>query len=172
MDLREVFPMIEKIEDEEIRKKVERCYELAMERGGWKDLEEIPFTLNIQNAYSYVKHVNSVARMAYEVGKTREDVDMDALLAGALLHDVGKLLEYEEKNGRVVKSSIGKYVRHPVLGTALAMEAGIGENEREEKILNVICAHSKEGELVKRCNEAIIVHHCDFVDFEIARGEI
>jgi len=165
MDLEEIFPLLKEIKSDEIRNKVKRCYEIAMERGKWENLEEIPFTLLLQNTYSYVEHVNNVARMAYEIGKVRQDVDIDVLLAGALLHDVGKLLEYEKRDGKVVKSSFGKYVRHPVSGAFLAMEVGLND-----KVVNVISAHSKEGEMVERCNEAIIVHHCDFIDFEIAGG--
>jgi len=165
MDLEETFPLIKEIKSEEIKNKVKKCYEIAMERGKWENLEEIPFTLLLSDAYSYVKHVNNVAKMAYEIGKVRQDVNIDVLLAGALLHDIGKLLEYEKRDGKVVKSEFGKYVRHPISGAFLAMEVGL-----DDKIVNVISAHSKEGEMVERCNEAIIVHHCDFIDFEIARG--
>jgi len=165
MDLEIVFPLLKEIKNKELKEKVKKCYEIAMEKGKWENLEEIPFTLLIENAYSYVKHVNNVAKMAYEIGKARQDVDLDALIAGALLHDVGKLLEYEKKNGKVVKSNLGKYIRHPVIGGILASQVGL-----DDKILNIIIAHSKEGELVERCKEAIIVHHCDFIDFEIARG--
>lgn len=161
-----VFPLLKEIRDEELREKVKKCYEIAMERGGWNNLEEIPFTLLVQDAYSYVKHVNNVAKMAYEIGRVRGDLDMDILIAGALLHDVGKLLEYEKRDGKVVKSDFGKYIRHPVSGAAIAMEVGL-----DEKIVNIIAAHSKEGEFVERCKEAIVIHHCDFIDFEIVRGE-
>ncbi len=164
MELEEIFPLINEIKDEEIKEKVKRCIEMAMERGNWKSLNEIPFTLAIENAYDYVRHVNNVARMAYEIGKLREDIDLDSLIAGAILHDIGKLLEYEKKDDKFVKSQLGRYVRHPAIGAALAMEAGLNE-----KVVNIIAAHSKEGELVERCKEAIIVHHCDFIDFEIAR---
>ena len=163
MDLEEVFPLIKEIKNEEMRNKVKKCIEIAMERGGWKDLTEIPFTLLIENAYNYVEHVNNVARMAYEIGKMK-NVDMDVLIAGAILHDVGKLLEYEKKDGKIVKSKIGKYLRHPAIGAALALEVGL-----DGKVANIIYSHSKEGEFVERCEEAIIIHHCDFIDFEIAR---
>jgi len=166
MDLEVMFPLLKEIRDEELREKVKKCYEIAMERGGWDNLEEIPFTLLVQNAYSYVKHVNNVAEMAYEIGRVRGDLDMDILIAGALLHDVGKLLEYEKREGEVVKSGFGKYIRHPVSGAAIAMEVGL-----DERIVNIIAAHSKEGEFVERCKEAIVIHHCDFIDFEIVRGE-
>ena len=165
MNLEEVFPLLAEIKDDGLRRKVVQCYEMAMQRGGWKTLDDIPFTLLIPDAYPYVQHVNNVTAMAYAIGKKREDIHMDVLIAGALLHDVGKLLEYEMRNGVVTKSSLGTYIRHPVSGAAIAMEVGL-----DEKVVNIIAAHSKEGDFVKRCNEAIVVHHCDFIDFEIARG--
>jgi len=165
MNLEEVFPLLTEIKDENLRKKVVECYEVAMQRGGWKTLDTIPFTLLIPDAYSYVRHVNNVTAMAYAIGRNRDDVNMDVLIAGALLHDVGKLLEYEMHDGTVRKSSLGTYIRHPVSGAAIAMEVGL-----DERVVNIIAAHSKEGDFVKRCNETIVVHHCDFIDFEIARG--
>lgn len=166
MDLEEMFPVIKEIGNQEIREKVKKCYEIAFRRSRIKNIEKMPFTLLISNAYPFIEHVNNVSRMAYGIGKTRNDVDNDVLVAGALLHDVGKLIEYEERDGKFVKSEMGKYVRHPVIGAFLAMEAGL-----DERVVNIIVSHSHEGDFVKRCNEAIIVHHCDFIDFEIARGE-
>ena len=166
MDLEKMFPLIKEIKNDDIRNKVKKCIQIAIRRGKWDNLEDIPFTLSIENAYNFIKHVNNVTEMAYEIGKLRNDIDMDVLIAGAILHDIGKLLEYEKKDGQFKKSKLGRYIRHPAIGAALAMEVGL-----DERIINIIMAHSKEGELVKRCNEAIIVHHCDFIDFEIARGE-
>jgi hypothetical protein len=37
------------------------------------------------------------------------------------------------------------------------------------ELQHIIVAHSKEGDSVKRIPEAILVHHCDFIDFEIAK---
>ena len=165
-EFEEIFPLIKEIENEETRAKVSKCWELAMERGKWESLENIPFTLLLPNAGSFVEHVNRVAEMAFLIGKKRGDVDMDILIAGALLHDVGKLLEYERIDKKIRKSSLGKILRHPVSGASLAMEVGL-----DEKIVSIIASHSKEGEFVERIPEAIIVHHCDFIDFEIARGK-
>lgn len=165
MNLEEKFPLLKEIKNEEIRKKVEKCYEIAMKRGKWNNLEEIPFTLLLEKPYSYIEHVNNVANMAYEIGKIKK-LNMDNLIAGALLHDIGKLLEYEKRGEKVVKSKFGKYVRHPVSGAAIAMEVGLSD-----EIVNIIVSHSKEGEFVERNKEAIVVHHCDFIDFEIAGGK-
>jgi putative nucleotidyltransferase with HDIG domain len=161
----EVFPLLKRIRDEKLRNNVVRCWELAMEKGRWERLDGIPFTLLLPQAGSFVDHVNRVTGMAYVIGKERGDVDMDLLIAGALLHDVGKLLEYEQIDGTVTKSAQGKIIRHPVSGAALAHAVGLND-----KVTSIIAAHSKEGEFVERIPEAIVVHHCDFIDFHIARG--
>ncbi len=163
--LEEIFPLVKEIKDDELRKKVIKCWEVAMERGGWKTLDGIPFTLLLPDAGGFIEHVNRVAEMAYAVGKVRKDVDMDLLIAGAILHDVGKLLEYERDGNKVKKSAMGKIIRHPVSGAALASELGL-----DNKVVSIIASHSKEGEFVERLPEAVIVHHCDFIDFDIARG--
>ncbi len=160
----EIFPLIKEIKDDVLREKVIKCWEVAMERGGWKDIHEIPFTLLLPDAGSFVGHVNRVAEMAYAVGKVRKDVNMDLLLAGAILHDVGKLLEYERNGNEVRKSRMGKIIRHPVSGAALASEVGLGD-----EVVSIIASHSKEGDFVERLPEAVIVHHCDFIDFDIAK---
>jgi putative nucleotidyltransferase with HDIG domain len=165
-ELEKIFPMIEKIQDTELKTKVVQCWRIAQTRGGWSSLDDIPFTLLVPNAGSFIDHVNRVTEMAYVIGQKRGDVDMDILLAGALLHDVGKLLEYEKVDNDVQKSPLGKILRHPVSGAALAMEAGI-----DEKVVSIIASHSKEGNFVERIPETIIVHHCDFIDFEIVKAK-
>lgn len=162
----DLFPLLTDIEDNALREKVVACWQLAMEEGGWNDLDDIPFTLLLPQAGSFVDHVNRVTAMASAVGKERGDVDMDLVIAGALLHDVGKLLEYTRINGEVKKSPQGRIIRHPVSGAALAHAVGLSD-----KVISIIAAHSKEGEFVERIPEGIIVHHCDFIDFHIARGK-
>ena len=86
--------------------------------------------------------------------------DTDVTVAGAILADVGKLLEYDIKDGKSCKSETGKYLRNPFTGVALAMEAGVPEN-----VCHIIAAHAGEGDMVKRTPEAYVVHHADFMTF-------
>jgi hypothetical protein len=75
-------------------------------------------------------------------------------------------MEYELKeDGSVVKSEFGKQKRHPVSGSELAKELGL-----PDEIVHIIYAHSKEGDTIERSRESIIVHHCDFIDFEIKKS--
>ncbi len=166
--LRKTFPQIDLIEDPSVREGVIKTFVKTAEAGGWDTLEGIPFTLLIDTDVTFQDHVNAVTDMAVRLAEVMQKfvtINMDYIIAGGLLHDVGKLLEYERKNGKVVKSRHGTLLRHPVSGTVIAGEQGL-----PPEILHIIAAHSKEGDVIKRIPEAIIIHHCDFVHFESLKG--
>lgn len=88
-------------------------------------------------------------------------VDMDVLIAGAILCDVGKLVEYVlDDKGSAVQGAYGKYLRHPFSGVSLAEQCGV-----PPEVCHIIAAHAGEGDKVKRSTEAYIVHHADFMTF-------
>ena len=154
------------ITDIDLRDKVVKIWKKAADRGKWKILDDIPFTLLIENSGKLVDHTRRITHLAKAVYDQRqENLNFDYLIAGALLHDVGKLMEYELQNGKVVKSEFGKKIRHPVSGSKLAQEYGL-----PDEVVHIIFAHSKEGDTIQRSLEAIIVHHCDFIDFEIKKA--
>ncbi|PKK85904.1 MAG: hypothetical protein CVT48_03485 [Thermoplasmata archaeon HGW-Thermoplasmata-1] len=161
------FPQIGKIKDEELRKKVVETWLEALKRGGWKNFDGMPFTLLVEDSGPFSAHVRRVTDAAIAVAGGRGDLDMDMVIAGALLHDVGKCVEFElNKDGKGVKSKFGKLVRHPVSGAGLAMEMGL-----PHELVHIIASHSTEGECVKRTPAAVLVHHCDFIDFEILKAQ-
>lgn len=153
------------IKDQNIKDKVIAVWQTAAERGKWKNIEDAPFTLLIANSGKLTDHTKRITNLAKSVYDTRtENINLDYLIAGALLHDVGKLLEYVKKEGKYVKGTYGEKFRHPVSGALLAKELSL-----PEEIILIIYAHSHEGDKLKRSPEAIIVNHCDFIDFEIKR---
>ena len=167
----ELLPEIGRIQDPALRGKVVAAYALALAEGGHapESMARMPFTLLIDPCpFTYADHARAVTGAAIAAAGVmierygdRCPIDLDRLIAGALLHDVGKLLEYEEKDGRYVKSRNGKYLRHPFSGTAIAARCGL-----PEEVLHMIAVHAKEGDLGARTTEAIIIHHCDFINFE------
>ena len=121
----EIFPEVGLIKDLSLREKVISVIEDAVKTGGWtyEMLEKIPFTLLIENTkISIVTHTRAVTNTALNIGKTLNQfygenfVDIDILIAGGILHDIGKLLEYKLENGKYIVSSNGKYLRHPFSG--------------------------------------------------------
>ena len=133
------------------------------------DLARMPFTLLLNPCpASYVEHVRAVtlcavrsAEVLAEVYGDRLPVRMDLLVAGALLHDVGKLVEYEPRaDGMTVTAYNGRLLRHPISGMELAARCGL-----PLEVLHIIAAHADEGDKVNRTTEATLVNHADFTSF-------
>jgi putative nucleotidyltransferase with HDIG domain len=166
-DIETVFSKeLQWINDVELKNKVVNVWKEAANRGCWKTLDDAPFTLLIKDSGKLVDHtkrITNIAKVIYDI--RTEEINLDFLIAGALLHDVGKLLEYEFKNGEFVKCEYGKKFRHPVSGALLAKELGL-----PEEVVLIIYAHSHEGDNLKRSPEAVIVNHSDFIDFEIKKA--
>jgi hypothetical protein len=173
-EIRKMLPEIDEIRDEALRERVVDVWEDALKRGGWQpsDLMRIPFTLLADNVrVMYLEHVRTVCRMCIAMEKVlvedygdRVKIDHDTLVAGALLADVGKCLEYVEKDGKIVKGQAGEFLRHPFSGVGLCYSRGL-----PDAVMHVVATHSKEGDHVKRFAESIIFHHADFTDFELAK---
>ncbi|MFX1514328.1 MAG: HD domain-containing protein, partial [Promethearchaeota archaeon] len=82
-------------------------------------------------------------------------------IAGALLHDVGKLVEYSKNREKIGTSITGKLLRHPGLGLWLVKEVQLSD-----EIGHIVMCHSWEGDRADRLIESIIVNKCDFIHFE------
>jgi putative nucleotidyltransferase with HDIG domain len=161
---------LEQISDEQLRNKViDVCVEalqLGNDGNGWKNMD-FPFTLLIPNLnVSYAEHVRIVTNLAIQSAKILIDngvpINLDVLVASAILHDVGKPIEYaNNSDGTVGKSKIGNRLRHPVTGAGLALK-----HELPYEIVQNIYQHSWEGERGPgRTAEGEILHRCDFLHF-------
>lgn len=170
--VQKLWPELEWIRDKSLREKTAKTWETALEKSVLKadDLDRIPFTLlcGPDLNVSFMAHKRCVVHIAKESGEKMNTffgnnlpVNMDVLISGAILADVGKLLEYElDKDGKAVQGKYGQYLRHPFSGVSLAEECGV-----PPEVCHIIAAHAHEGDLVKRTTEAYIVHHADFMTF-------
>ncbi len=172
MNIYELWPELNWIDNEDLRNKTAKTWELALERSVLTadDLKRIPFTLlcGPDLKVTFMDHKQAVVHIARESGFKMNDffkdelpVNMDVLISGAILADVGKLLEYVlDEGGKAVQGSYGKYLRHPVSGVSLAEECGV-----PPEVCHIIATHAGEGNMVKRSTEAYVVHHADFMTF-------
>ena len=168
--VRRLWPELDWISNADLRAKTARTWERAFELSPLKpeDLERIPFTLLVPNCpTTFMEHKRCVVHIARKAAESMTEfmgsalkIDVDTVIAGAILADVGKLLEYETVDGKATQSKRGEMLRHPFTGVALAMECGL-----PDEVCHIIAAHAAEGDLVKRTTEAYIVHHADFMAF-------
>ena len=173
--LLELLPEFDMIQDMDLREKTIQVWEVAMERSGWTpdSLTEMPFTLLINPCpANFIEHVRAVTLTAYrtallfgEIYGDRVPLNLDYLVSGGLLHDIGKLLEYEVRDdGMTVQTGFGKLVRHPFSGTALAYEFGL-----PMEVQHMIAVHAGEGDKIKRSPEGTLINKADFMSFETLR---
>lgn len=175
----QLFPSLMEITDADLRERVAAVWNEAIETGcggkGWTtdELRAVPFTLLAGEIdLRYIEHLNSCAKQCIaiagvlgEVFGDRVPINLDYLIAGALLADVGKPLEFDkDEHGRVIKGHFGQMLRHPFSGVAMCYKHGI-----PPEVMHIVATHSHEGEKVQRSIESIIFHHADFVDFDIAK---
>jgi putative nucleotidyltransferase with HDIG domain len=166
-----LWPELEWIANPELREQVTHAWVRAFELSPLKpeDLDRIPFTLLLPNCpITFMEHKRCVVHIARQSAEAMQEfmgralpIDLDTVIAGAILADVGKLLEYEiGPDGKSRQSERGEALRHPFTGVALALECGV-----PDEVCHIIAAHAAEGDLVKRTTEAFIVHHADFMAF-------
>lgn len=173
--VKKIWPEIEWIEDKDLREKTLNCWIYAIENSVLtpEDLEVIPFSLLIKDCkITFMNHKRTAVQLSVEIAKRMKEnfgneikIDMDMLIAGAILIDVGKLIEYDKVDGKLTTSKTGKLLRHPFSGVAIADRFGV-----PPEVQHIIAYHAKEGDDAKRSVEAIIVHHADFVSFEPFKG--
>jgi hypothetical protein len=169
------LPELSLIQNAELREKVIAAWTESLQSGGFTvdEMKQIPFAmLGDQPSITLLERVRAVCRTCVAVADSltasygkRVSVDKDVLVAGALLADVGKFLEYERrKDGTLRKSPRGELLRHPFSGVGLAFRHGL-----PIEVMHIIAVHSKEGDHVRRSTEAVIYHHADFTNFELVR---
>jgi putative nucleotidyltransferase with HDIG domain len=169
------LPELDLIQDVPLRDKVVDVWEEALKTGGFSlwDLKNMPFTLLADNvSVTFLEHVRAVCQMCVGMAEVvtrsygrRVPINKDVLVAGALLADIGKMIEFEKRpDGTMRKGHKGDMLRHPFSGVGMAFK-----HELPYEVMHIIAVHSKEGDFVRRSPEAIIYHHAEFADFDLAR---
>jgi putative nucleotidyltransferase with HDIG domain len=165
--------VLDLIEDADLKKKTVAAWVTGCEQGGWDSVEtlsKMPFTLLTDcKGVTFLEHTVAVTLGAYALAKAQIDtyesvpypIDLDRVVAGGILHDVGKLLEIEpDGEGGYRKSRNGMCARHPISGAILVAQAGL-----PEEIVNTVACHAKEGDGRPQVVETVFIHQADFATF-------
>ena len=121
-----------------------------------------------------LEHTLACVELARLLASKYKDIDLELLLCGTALHDIGKIDELSYKRSFYYTDK-GRLIGHIVLGVNIVNAAidNIPEFPEELKnlILHIILSHHGEQEWgsPKRpmCFEAIILHHIDNLDAKI-----
>lgn len=118
-------------------------------------------------------HICNVTKISYSIGiNYKEQVDMDLILFGAILHDIGKIKIFDkfDENNKVKSNLNYSYllVDHLYIGQRIVEEylnkEGISEKFKYQA-LHIIATHMDTME--KHMAEAYIVSYADSIDADI-----
>ncbi|RIK80828.1 MAG: nucleotide-binding protein [Planctomycetota bacterium] len=144
-----------------------------------------PASLRHHHAYlgGFVEHALSVVRTAdFLATKYRDQypdlsppLDADLVLAGAVLHDIGKLRELDQTPAGAARSIRGSLLGHVVLGRDMVREAAadpdVGSQIAPEKLLrleHILVSHERQAEWggvrPAMTPEALLVQAADDLD--------
>jgi putative nucleotidyltransferase with HDIG domain len=166
-----LIPEINEIANGDLREKVVACWLAALTLGGWapEDLLRLPASLRLADRdlrlLHHVRGVTQVALRTYQAFQTvysgsSPRLDSDLLIAGAILHDVGKPIEFAEVNGAWQLSASGAFYRHPFTGAALVLQHNL-----PAVVVEIVAYHSTEGNEFPRSVEGTVVHLADALNF-------
>ena len=127
----------------------------------------------------YLEHVLNVTRTCCHLADKYADLycdlnpplNKDIIVAGAALHDIGKLRELDAGPGGTEYTAAGNLIGHILQGRDIVREAAMGREIDPEVMLrleHVIVAHQRLPEWGSpkppMTPEALIVHHADDLD--------
>jgi len=137
----------------------------------WERWREAPAAKRYHQAYRHglLEHCLSVAQGVHSLCGTFPDIDRELAVAGALLHDVGKIEAYSFDNGAIELTDAGKLQGEIALGYYIVrreIEQIPGfPPDTAEALLHIILSHHgqlEHGSPVTPCTrEATIVHFVD-----------
>ena len=145
-------------------------------RGVFEEIGEIfrwsPAAISMHHAYRHglLEHTVHMARVCKALLPLYTEVDPDLAMAGILLHDTGKAIEYEGTLA-TKRSRRGILQGHVVLGYQLARKHGIKarlDSDRLERLEHIVLSHQGEPEwgaaVYAATPEAVFVSMIDNLD--------
>ena len=132
----------------------------------------------MHHAYRHglLEHSVVVAEVAAAVADRLPTVDRDLVVAGALLHDLGKVVSYSSDPFAPGFTDAGRLHGEIVLGhdmvRGLVAEVDGFPEDLSTRLRHVIVAHHGEKEkgspVVPMTREAVVVHYCDDMTARVA----
>ena len=155
------LPELDLIKNDEIREKVIDAWALALSQTEYERIEDMP-SEGVPGSPKHIRHTQAdhlrgTALIALGMAERVEQalgpigIDMSMVIAGGLIHDVGKPYEFSPRNQKRWKEDTARYgwpaIRHSGYGLHICLMAGL-----PEELAHIAGYHSGggEGEWIKR----------------------
>lgn len=171
LELERHFPELNQISEPGLREAVAETWRRLWEMSAYERLEDVPVSLNIN--YSGLKHAQGIVKGALALAPVWEHVhgvtfNRDHLIAGALLMDVSKLVEYRPRSdGGHQATDLGLALPHATYAAHIALELAV-----PLPVIHIVTAHSPNGGKAPATPEAQLLDAVDQADIHAFGFEI
>lgn len=136
--------------------------------------QRAPAAKKLHHAYigGLMEHTLSIVGMADKVADHYPLIDRDMLIAGALVHDLAKIEEFDYSKPAFQYTDRGRLVGHLVMGVDIVRRAA-GQvpaitDDQLDRLLHMILSHHGQygfgSPVLPMTPEAILLHHLDDMD--------
>jgi hypothetical protein len=162
-EVRDCFPELAELDDDDdLRSGVVEAWAIALAENGSPDLASLPWLgpyraeLGLSDEL-LVDHIRDVAAVSVAIADALVDrrgapLDLDTVLAGALVHDVSQVGEVDGEEW----TRVGRLLGHPHYGVYLVLAAGL-----PVEIAHVILSHTSATTVEPATLEAAVVMQAD-----------
>jgi putative nucleotidyltransferase with HDIG domain len=175
----EDLPELAWITSGDLRAKTIEAWAYALAESSFSRITDLPPEGNpgtfLVKRGTQADHLRGVTRIAVSIADEfiaaypEADIDRDVVVAGGLVHDVGKPYEFDPVRRAKWTSDPSRAgspaLRHPVYGIHVAMTVGL-----PEEVTHIVLSHSFEGDFLTRSLEGVIVHRADSLWWAVAGG--
>jgi 3'-5' exoribonuclease len=179
--IKELFEFIKKeisnIENEQLKNLLSLYFE---DKEFTKDFNHSPSAMTHHHNYvgGNLEHIVGVIRLCKNICEMYSGINKDLVIAGGILHDIGKLKEYEV-TAAIDKTDQGNFIGHIVIGDRWIREK-IDELKKsgkkfdlalENHLCHIILSHHGKYEYgsprMPKTIEACVIHQADMMDSQV-----
>jgi 3'-5' exoribonuclease len=168
---------------------MQRVREHLRQDGVWEKIRAIPagasyhhsvrggFLLHIDEMLSFAEGLCECRERALSVGEYVVEglhhypglVDFQILRAAIVLHDIGKVYDYDEKTLQYQSNPISECLEHTIVGILMVERYWIKDSaesiDRGLRLMHALAAHhgTEMGAVKPKTPEAVILHHIDIM---------
>jgi 3'-5' exoribonuclease len=175
--LKVVRENIKAVENEQLRNLLDLFFN---DKDFVKDFCNSPSAMTHHHNYvgGNLEHTVGVIRLCKNIYDMYPGINLDLVISGAILHDVGKIKEYVAR-ASIDKTDEGNFIGHIVMGDRwirekideLKKKGKDFDKELEDKLCHIILSHHGKYEFgsprMPKTIEAMVVHQADMMDSQV-----
>jgi len=175
--LRKTREIIKEVENEQLQDLLKMFFD---DKEFVEDFAHSPSAITHHHNYvgGNLQHTYGVLRLCKNIYEMYPGINKDLLITGAVLHDIGKIKEYQTK-AAIDKTDEGNFIGHIVLGERwirekideLRKKGKKFDTDLENRLCHIILSHHGRYEYgsprMPKTIEAMVVHQADMMDSQV-----